>query len=446
MNDKKTEEAKAHFLEFLSHMEKDEFDKAEEQILAAYEILPERPSIVTNLLAISVQNENYEFAADVFERFNENNDTDEFSDYYYAISLSHTNRFAQSQKFIQENMAEITNSPSLYKLIGDNYFYMGDFENSLQHFQTAKNLLNGSKDDPLNDKIASLEHWEGILDFRIVRSLERLGRHEECWELCAELNRPAADATVEDYKIDADARWNMLSALSEFPPAETSADESTIDIPYTIFIWGPSRSGKTSLEKFFDVFPGIAKLGETRIIRDIVDETGAAINDQSLSPELLKEKRIEYFYNRYVEYLRKNHKGEKAVIFTAPGDLQYMNVVMGIPKSRFIFVERDLYDLIFRIFSSYYIVKPIITSDIQRIHDHVKWYRQLSGFLYENYKDKSIAISYDELVEDPRAIVGRLCEFLDFTPAEMKLREPYDDRGCGQPYISYMRELGVAEH
>ncbi|MEM7461098.1 MAG: hypothetical protein AAF362_00270, partial [Pseudomonadota bacterium] len=166
MNDKKTEEAKTHFLEFLSHMEKGEIDEAEKQILAAYEILPERPSIVTNLLAISVEKENYKFAADVFERFNKNNDTDEINDYCYAISLSHTNRFGESQNFIQENMAEITNSPSLYKLIGDNYFYMGDFENSLKYFQMSKDLLGDSRDDPLNDKLARLEHWEGILDFR----------------------------------------------------------------------------------------------------------------------------------------------------------------------------------------------------------------------------------------------------------------------------------------
>ena len=128
-------------------------------------------------------------------------------------------------------------------------------------------------------------------DFLFARAaaLDRAGRHAEAWQTLVAANRPLAARYQDELKVNVARRQRTPGRIRGVSPKPIRADNGH---PTSLFILGPSRSGKTSLERLVGSAWADAKTGcEVPIVEKAVRRTfqAAAIPTSNFLEELPSE-------------------------------------------------------------------------------------------------------------------------------------------------------------
>lgn len=229
--------------------------------------------------------------------------------------------------------------------------------------------------------------------------------------------------------------------------AQVGSNHEDSNYPRLLEILGPSRSGKTTLETLVSTLEGVSRGYESGIISDTSDKVLASVGlpkTESLSalPEIQKE----LFRNQVRSHLENTFGSKDLITITRPGGIYSAPTLPAlIPNIKFVFIQRDMDDLTYRIYASNYRQSNAYSYSIRTIRQYIEWYTQIMLSMKEKFPDIVHLISYEQMVENPQATLSDIAEFVGLAMSKHDILPIHDDRGCAQPYIQFMADEAERE-
>lgn len=282
---------------------------------------------------------------------------------------------------------------------------------------------------------------ETMIAFVRASALDRVGRHDEAWKTLHAASRTMFEGMQEPFTRAVERQNKTMELLRANPikPANSDIDDAH---PISLFILGPSRSGKTSLEGLVATLDGVKRGYENPCvdasIRHTFQDAGLLTNRyfEVLPPQLYPQCR-----EQYLDELRRRADGAKVFTNTHPSrmnDAALMSVVF--PNVRFIFVRRNPDDTALRIFMRHYQTGNAYSYDLKATYDHIAWYHEMADLMAEKLPDHVRIINYEDMVDDPAGALKVAAELCGLPLPDGPAPPIGDDRGCAEPYRKLMAE------
>ena len=292
----------------------------------------------------------------------------------------------------------------------------------------------------LLDKISDLrpEH-EFALHYARAFGFHLAGEYEDAWRELVAANEPQKRKMSEEWESNKTTQQNMLEWARSIPTLK-GATNAPQDQPISLFILGPSRSGKTTLERLVGTLPSVKRGYENPIVENSVRRTmqvsgcltRSVINGMppGLDPE---------FRDHYFEELDRRAADASVFTNTHPSKiLEVFRYARSIPGARFLFVRRNTYDLILRTYMKNYAKANAYAYDVKTIKMHMDWYYAMINLCAEKLPRISHVVDYDDIISDPSSILKAAADLCGLDVTTQALPELGDDRGVGAPYRGHI--------
>jgi tetratricopeptide (TPR) repeat protein len=287
---------------------------------------------------------------------------------------------------------------------------------------------------PSEDKGA----FETSLAFVRASALERAGRHAEAWGHLVPANRTVFRAVEANARRLAEARRSSLAVLrAHSGKAGRRTDGSA---PISLFILGPSRSGKTTMEQLVSTLDGVKRGYENPIVENAVRRTfqTSALPTGSLL-EHLPPQLYSLFRELYTEDLARRSGSAKVFTNTlANRNHDTARMVDIIPNVRFVFLKRDVEDNMLRIYMRKYRSGNPYAYDLKATRDHILWYHQVMDLMAEKFPEIVRVIGYDDMIVDPAAVLRTAAELCGLPIPAGPSPTLGGDRRCAVPYRDFI--------
>jgi hypothetical protein len=263
-------------------------------------------------------------------------------------------------------------------------------------------------------------------------ALDRAGRPQEAWQCLAPANRSFFLARQQDVRDVNETQGVSLARLKDRRIKPASIEAKTI----SLFILGPSRSGKTTVESLIATLPGAKRGYESPIVENAVRRTfqSAGLLTKNAFEELpstLDPQCREI----YLEELFRRAGSAKVFTNTHPARIHdAARVAAAFPGVRFIFVKRNLEDNLLRIFMRHYAVGNSYSYDLKAAREHLLWYHQMIDTLAEKLPTIARVVQYEDIIADPVAALRMAADLCGFAVKDGPMSELGDDRNCAEPY------------
>ena len=276
-------------------------------------------------------------------------------------------------------------------------------------------------------------------------AFHKQGRHEEAWENLVAANTGPDRRYAGAYEKELKSGRNSLNTArtGTFNIARTGAADGPV--PMSLFILGPSRSGKTTMERLLSRVDGVKRGYENRIVESSVRRTsqlcGLLTLDHLTSlPPGLNDK----FSEIYMEELHSRAGNVQVFTNTHPGRITNVGrLAETVPDTRFIFVKRDVDDIAFRIFTKQYRADTNYYGyNIKKIYAYIAWYYSMIDAWVQKLPDITMSVSYEDMHADPAGTLKRAAEFCGLAVPEGPPPPLGDDTGCAGPYLRMLKEAG----
>jgi hypothetical protein len=275
--------------------------------------------------------------------------------------------------------------------------------------------------------------------FARAAALDRAGRHVEAWQTLAAANRPLAVRHQDEFKADIARRGRALDWIRSMPPKAIQRGFDGAH-PISLFILGPSRSGKTSLERLVSALAGTKAGFEVPIVEKALRRTFQAAGIptsnflEELPPQLLPS-----FRGIYLEELARRAGPARVITNTLPGRIYDAGLIaMAVPNVRFALLKRSLDDLIWRIYLTKYLSGNPYAYDLATIHDYLSWYNSMIDLTAEKLPDVTKVVNYESMVDDPATVLRAVADLCGLGVNEGPLPALDHDRGCAAPYREFI--------
>ena len=206
-------------------------------------------------------------------------------------------------------------------------------------------------------------------------ALDKAGRHAEAWEQLVPANRALFVQMQDELNERRQSEQSSLARLRAASITIRGDGRRAGGHPISLFILGPSRSGKTSMERLVEALSAVKRGYENPIVEKSVRR---AMQSASL-------------LSSSIEHLPHS----------------------SIPNVRFIFIKRNLEDILLRIYIRKFAQRNAYSYDLRSARDHVIWYYQMMDLLAEKLPNAVRIVSYEQMVADPAAVLriaADLCE------------------------------------
>jgi tetratricopeptide (TPR) repeat protein len=284
------------------------------------------------------------------------------------------------------------------------------------------------------------DDFDTFVAFTRAAALDRQGRHAEAWMALQEANRREFPKHEAEYRKQI-ARMHAAQHDAIQTVAHTDSRRGTPQSnPLSIFIVGPSRSGKTTVERLLGQLEGVKCGYESRLVERASRRTSQLSGLLTMrNPSDLPKELDDRFRIFYAEEVQDFAQGARIVSDTYPAMIPYVGrVATALSNVRFIFVRRDQYDCALRIFMKHYRAGNSYAYDIKTIFHYVAWYYEMVELWLQKFPEMSLSIDYENAVAEPKATLSRI---VDFCGANMSGGVPPDlgdDRGCARAYREFI--------
>jgi Flp pilus assembly protein TadD len=285
--------------------------------------------------------------------------------------------------------------------------------------------------------------FKNTFSFARAAALDRAGRHAEAWQTLVAANRPLVAQYQDELKVNIARRERVLAWIRSASPKAIQPGAGGGQ-PISLFILGPSRSGKTSLERLISSWEG-AKAGcEVPIVEKAVRRTfqAAAIPTsnylEELPPQLLPS-----FREIYLEDLVRRAGSARIFTNTLPGRIHDAGLIAtAVPNVRFLLMKRSLDDVVWRIYMTKYLSGNSHAYDLKTIRDYLNWYNTMIDLTVEKLPEIARVVNYESMIDDPVATLRGVAELCGLSGIEGPVPALLDDRGCAAPYRELMGRHG----
>ncbi len=278
--------------------------------------------------------------------------------------------------------------------------------------------------------------FEAVRDFTRAAALDRLGRHEEAWAALVEANRREFPKHEQAHRKHMSRLVAIRDAALQQPSMWAEAQPGAPAQPLSLFIVGPSRSGKSTLERLAAQLAGTKRGFESRLVEPAARRTSQqsgllTVVDPAGLPRSLDGR----FRQIYLEELRDLAGGAGIVTDTHPGLIGSVGrIAATIPRARFVFIKRHTDDVALRMFMKPYRAGNHHAYDVATIFEYLSLYGEMSDLWMERFPSLTMSIEYEEMIADPRGTLARVARFCGAFMPDGPLPKLGDDRGCAAPY------------
>ncbi len=296
-------------------------------------------------------------------------------------------------------------------------------------------LLDKSKKQPSE----TAQEFETNKKFVEANILNKSGKYSEAWEVLTQANSETSASLKGEVKRSREGRERQFALAKA--AIENGVRESRANGTVTpLFIFGASRSGKTTLENLLsshaDIHPGFENSNVEQSTRRAAQVSGIYTieNLWGLPPKLWPE-----FAKDFKQRIAKQAKGCAVITNTSPGLIgSAAQIAVSVPEAKFVFVDRDERDLALRIFMKKYKRGNFYAYDMDEIRDYIAWYRGFFDLLMEKLGDRAIRVSYEDMVADYEATYNQMLGLCNLESASSSLPESIgNDVGCAAPYSDW---------
>jgi tetratricopeptide (TPR) repeat protein len=270
-------------------------------------------------------------------------------------------------------------------------------------------------------------------------ALDKVGRHAEAWQQLVPANREvfvSKQEALEDAKQRQRANLSWIRGNAIKGGRGNVAEEETV----SLFILGPSRAGKTTMEQLVATLDGVKRGYENPIVENAIRrtfQTAALLTSSYL--EQLPANLHPLCRDIYLEELARRSGSAKVFTNTHPARIYDAARVIAIfPNVRIVFVKRNMEDILLRIYMRQYNRGNVYSYDLNAAREHVMWYYQMMDVLAEKLSDSVRVIRYEEMVADPAAALQVAADLCGLAMPHDPLPSIGDDRGCAAPYREFM--------
>jgi tetratricopeptide (TPR) repeat protein len=276
----------------------------------------------------------------------------------------------------------------------------------------------------------------------LVRSwaFDKAGRHAEAWQLLASVNRAIFLARQKDFRDLSERQRNTLAWLQE-NPIKAVGDNRDSGQPISLFILGPSRAGKTTMEQLVATLDGVKRGYENPSLEKAIRRT---FQSASLPPgdhiELVPFQLFPQCRDNYAEEITQRTGSARVLTSTSPGRIFDAHALASVfPNVRFICLKRNLEDNILRVYQRLYRSGNVYSYDVKATRDSIVWYHQMIDLLAKKLPDIVRVIAYEDVVANPAAAVRVAADLCGLPWAGGPVPKVADDRGCAEPYHDFIR-------
>jgi tetratricopeptide (TPR) repeat protein len=299
----------------------------------------------------------------------------------------------------------------------------GDFEAARSHFARSLELEPGDltalsrladlhrfeePGDPLLQRLAAAARngRNADLSFALGRAYDQLGEYELAWR-CFEAGNGRDRERLPPYDRTAtEGRFRHIIAkcnrdwLARF--------EGRSHAP--VFICGMFRSGSTLLEQILAAHARFVASGESeffpRLLARELPDYPAGLS--AISPELAGNWR-----RRHAEYAVKVAADGLRLTDKRPDNFLHAGLIKAVlPSAKIIVTDRDWRDTAVSIFATRLGAGQNYALRLEDIRHYIALQRELVDHWAELLGPDLIRVRYEELVEDPRKVVGNLLQAL----------------------------------
>lgn len=275
--------------------------------------------------------------------------------------------------------------------------------------------------------------------FLKASAMDQAGRHEEAWRTFLDANQLIFAHGMKEVRDIQDAEQIALKSLQG---SSGVVCKSTEQGPKLLFVLGPSRSGKTTMEALVGHLEGVKRgfenPGLVSTIRHLFEDKAllTSWSFDNLPPQFLNE-----FRDRYLEDVER--RAGNATVFTNTSPLHIHHAVhlaRLVPNVRFVFLKRNKNDLMLRMFMRLYDRGNFNAYNLRSIDSHLEWYDRMIDGMIEKFPSIVRVVQYETMVENPGLalkIAADLCELAAPCVEGLSIG---NDCGCAAPYIEWMRK------
>ena len=271
--------------------------------------------------------------------------------------------------------------------------------------------------------LQTLSRVESILDqsgdtvnvqFSQANYLRQTGKMDAAFKALCLANEAKAETVQEQAHDEELNRQNVSAELSKWAPRKVETESNSLK---KIFILGPSRSGKSSLERilarsgkvypFFELGTQNFKQAQKRYISQ----------KQSSNPSTGPEVCFSHIFRETEEGLIA--QGFEVITCTNPHMLSSIPLIANIVlNSYFIFVHRDQYDVAPEIFATLYSTKNFYSYNQNTIMAYLKWYEKAAETVKLKLPNQVMTASFEKVMMQPDELIQQIGGFIT---AEMRI-------------------------
>ena len=273
-----------------------------------------------------------------------------------------------------------------------------------------------------------------------VAALDKAGRHADAWKYAVPANRAIFSTMREDLSLASERERTVLAWLRAISIRQARENNRDDKLPISLFILGPSRSGKTTMESLVATLDGV-KRGYENPSADIAVrrafQTAGLLTSGYF--ELLPPQLHPLCRDIYLEELVR--RAGSATVFTNTHPARIYDAALmasTFPNIRFIFVKRNVDDLVLRMYQQQYHRGNFYSYNLKAARDHVVWYHQMMDLMAVKFPEAVRIIHYEEMVADPSTSLRVAAELCGLPMHDRPLPSIGDDRGCAAPYRQFM--------
>ena len=290
-------------------------------------------------------------------------------------------------------------------------------------------LIRSANEDPVE--------FENTAGFIRAAALDKAGRHAEAWEVLRAVNRMRFDHIRKELQ---ELKEGERLSLKQLRDARATAGPGREEKTNSLFILGPSRSGKTSLEGLVGMLDGVKRGYENPSLENAISRTfqnAGLLTTWSLDP--LPPQFYPQCREIYLEELTQRAASARVFTNTHP---MHIHAAARLPSVlgnvRFIFVKRNMDDVMLRIYMRNYRQGNPYAYSLESIRDHVVWYHEMMDLMAEKFPDIVRIVRYEDMVEDPAGALRVAAELCGLPMTDKPLPALGDDRGCAAPYREFI--------
>jgi tetratricopeptide (TPR) repeat protein len=286
----------------------------------------------------------------------------------------------------------------------------------------------------------STAQFERAIAFIRATGFDRAGRHAQAWEQAVQANRSvfvSMQAALD--RLD-ERRRASLAALQQYRRGSDFSRGDDGGPPVSLFIIGPSRSGKTTMEQLVGRLPGVKRGYENPIVENAVRRT---FQVSALPPDTavgsLLAPAYPLFRTLYREELAHRLAGEKVFTNTNSGCVfEAVRIASVFENVQFIFMKRNIEDNLFQIFMREYQGGNPYGYDLKAAREHILWHHQMADLMAEKFPNIVRVIHYEDMIADPMTCLRMAAELCGLSIPNGLLPAVAGDPDCSAPYRHLM--------